>query len=128
METGLPKGEARPRVPERGRARRAVEQYHRRGLQPALVAAGVAVDTGEVDKDGKPIMAARYKGLHALRHFYASWCINRQEDGGLGLPPKVVQERMGHSTITMTMGVYGHLFPRGDDAEELALAEAALLA
>jgi integrase len=108
-----------------------VEQLNnivRRALQPALVAAGVAMDTGEVDKDGNPIMAAKYKGLHALRHFYASWCINRPADGGLGLPPKVVQERMGHSTITMTMDVYGHLFPRGDDAEELALAEAALLA
>ena len=54
--------------------------------------------------------------------------LRRPQDGGLGLPPKVVQERMGHSSITMTMDVYGHLFPRGDDAEELAAAEAALLA
>jgi integrase len=45
----------------------------------------------------------------------------------LGLPPKVVQERLGHSSITITMDVYGHLFPRGDDAEELAAAERALL-
>jgi integrase len=28
----------------------------------------------------------------------------------------------------MTMDVYGHLFPRGDDAEELERAERALLA
>ncbi len=107
-----------------------VEQLNniiRRGVQPILVDAGVAVETGELDKEGKPVLAAKYTGMHALRHFYASWCINRKEDGGLGLPPKVVQERMGHATITMTMDVYGHLFPRGDDAEELALAEAALL-
>ena len=107
-----------------------VEQLNnivRRGLQPAQVAAGVTVDTGKVDDGGRAILAARYPGLHALRHFYASWCINRKEDGGLGLPPKVVQERMGHSTITMTMDVYGHLFPRGDDGAELAAAEAALL-
>jgi len=78
---------------------------------------------GIVDKDG----AAKYTGLHALRHFYASWCINRKEDGGIGLPPKVVQERMGHSSIAMTMDVYGHLFPRGDDAKELAAAEGLLL-
>lgn len=107
-----------------------VEQLNnivRRGLQPAQVAAGVADDTGEVDEKGKPIMVARYKGLHALRHFYASWCINRPADGGLGLPAKVVQERLGHSTIVMTMDVYGHLFPRGDDAEELAAAERSLL-
>ena len=72
-------------------------------------------------------MEAKYKGLHALRHFYASWCINRTADGGLGLPLKVVQERMGHSSVTLTADVYGHLFPRGDDADELAAAERSLL-
>jgi integrase len=71
---------------------------------------------------------AKYTGLHALRHFYASWCINRTEDGGLALPPKIVQERLGHSSITMTYDRYGHLFPRGDDAKELDAAEQALLA
>ncbi|OBQ58045.1 site-specific integrase [Mesorhizobium loti] len=107
-----------------------VEQLNnivRRGLQPALVAAGVTIDTGEVDEDGNPVIVAKYKGIHALRHFYASWCINRQEEGGLGLPLKVVQERMGHASVTMTADVYGHLFPRGDDADELARAENALL-
>jgi integrase len=89
-----------------------------RGLQPAQVAAGV------VDKAGK----AKYPGLHALRHFYASWCINRREHGGLGLDPKEVQERLGHSSITMTYDVYGHLFPRGNNAEELDAAEGAILA
>jgi integrase len=58
---------------------------------------------------------------------YASWCIKRREDGGLGLPPKIVQERLGHSSITLTMDTFGHLFPRGDDASELASDEAALL-
>jgi integrase len=88
-----------------------------RGLAPAQVAAGI------VTKDGK----AKYTGLHALRHFYASWCINRKEDGGLGLPLKVVQHRLGHSTIQMTADTYGHLFPSGDDGAELAQAERALL-
>ena len=97
------------------------------GLQPAQLAAGVTVDTGKVGKDGKPILKARYTGLHALRHFYASWCINRKEDGGLGLPPKMVQERMGHSTIALTMNTYSHLFPRTDDAGELAAAEVSLM-
>jgi integrase len=71
--------------------------------------------------------SAKYTGMHALRHFYASWCINRPTEGGLGLPPKVVQERLGHSSITMTYDRYGHLFPRGDDAKELDAAEKALL-
>jgi integrase len=45
----------------------------------------------------------------------------------LELPPKVVQHRLGHSTIQMTFDTYGHLFPRGDDGAELAAAEKALL-
>lgn len=53
---------------------------------------------------------------------------DQAEGGGLGLPPKVVQERLGHSSIVMTMDVYGHLFPKGDDSDELAAAELALLA
>lgn len=61
------------------------------------------------------------------RHFYASWLINRRENCGLGLPAKVAQERLGHSSITLTMDTYGHLFPRTDDAAELANAEASLL-
>jgi integrase len=70
----------------------------------------------------------RYTGLHALRHFYASWCINPIDRGGQGLPPKIVQERLGHSSIVMTMDTYGHLFPPGDDAHKrLADAERALL-
>lgn len=99
----------------------------KRGLQPIQVAAGISRDTGKKDENGDAIFAAKYPGMHALRHFYASWLINRKEDGGLGLPPKVVQERLGHSSITMTMDTYGHLFPRGDDADELAAAELALL-
>lgn len=93
----------------------------------AQAKAGVAIDTGEKNKKGRPIMRAKYTGIHALRHFYASWLINRKEDGGLGLPPKSVQERLGHSMIALTMDTYSHLFPRTDDASELASAEAALL-
>jgi integrase len=48
-------------------------------------------------------------------------------DGGLELPGKVVQDRLGHSSIQVTADVYGHLFPR-DDAAELAAAERAFLA
>ena len=84
-----------------------------RGLHPMMIAAGLTTTNGE----------AKYTGLHALRHFFASWCINRRIDGGLELPLKVVQARMGHSTIAMTADVYGHLFPRGDDSAELAAAE-----
>lgn len=98
-----------------------------RGLGPAMIAADVTVDNGAVDKEGKPVLAAKYTGLHALRHFYASWCINPVAQGGQGLPPKVVQERMGHASIVMTMDTYGHLFPRDEDDKALELAAAKLI-
>ena len=94
---------------------------------PPQIEGGVVREIGERDEAGIPISVAKYTGLHALRHFHASWSINRRADGGLELPAMVVQERMGHSSIMMTMDVYGHLFPRGDDAAELAAAEKALL-
>jgi integrase len=89
----------------------SVESYvniTRHVLVPTLIAAGVT----------------KY-GWHSLRHFYASWCINRRVDGGLELPIKMVQARLGHASIQMTADVYGHLFPRGDDGAELAAAEQA---
>jgi integrase len=104
-----------------------------RGLVPAQVAAGVCTVVKDadgnvvVDARGEPVRQAKYSGLHVLRHFFASWCINRKDDHGLELPAKVVQERLGHASITMTMDTYGHLFPRGDDGAELAAAERHLL-
>jgi integrase len=97
-----------------------------RGLAPIEIAAGVTVT--DLGPDGKPRVRAKYTGLHVLRHFYASWCINRRVDGGLELPPKVEQEWLGHSSIVMTMDVYGHLFKSGDDSDALAAAEKSLLA
>jgi len=88
-----------------------------RGWIPTQIAAGIVTKAGE----------AKYPGLHSLRHFYASWCINRRADGGLELPLKVVQARLGHASIQMTADRYGHLFPRGDDGAELAAAERAFL-
>lgn len=92
-----------------------------RGFLPTVLAAKVTRQ--EEGSDGEPRAVPKYTGLHSLRHFFASWCINRRADGGQELPPKIVQERMGHSSITMTMDVYGHLFPSKDDAEALAAAE-----
>ena len=89
-----------------------------RAMWRTVVAAGVVNAEGE----------AKYTGLHSLRHFYASWCINRKADGGLELPAKTVQARMGHSSVVITMDTYGHLFPDSDDGSELADAEKALLA
>ncbi len=53
---------------------------------------------------------AKRKGLdgfrfHGLRHTHASLLLMR------GIPPKVVAERLGHATITLTVDTYGHLMP-----------------
>jgi integrase len=104
-----------------------------RGLIPIMIAAGLTKPVldehgnAERDTDGIPIVRPKHTGLHTFRDFLASWCINRKEDGGLGLPAKVVQERLGHASIVMTTDTYGHLFPRGDDSAELAAAEQSLL-
>jgi integrase len=91
-----------------------------RGLVPIMVAAGVA-RTGE---NGEP--THKY-ALHAFRHFFASWCINPKARGGRELPPKQVQYLLGHSSISMTFDVYGHLFPAEGDRNELNAAVRSLI-
>lgn len=81
------------------------------------------MDTGKRDDEGKPILAAKYTGFHALRHWYASWCINRKVDVGLELTAKQVQERMGHSGIGITVDTYSHLFPAADEKAAMEAAE-----
>lgn len=47
--------------------------------------------------------------FHDLRHTHASLLIAQGEH------PKVIAERLGHSSITVTFDVYGHLMPGIDD-------------
>lgn len=49
---------------------------------------------------------------HILRHTFATRAIER------GIPPKVVQELLGHSSITMTLDLYTHVLPQ-TKAEEM---------
>ena len=51
--------------------------------------------------------------FHALRHTCGAWL------AVTGAHPKVVQTIMRHSTITLTMDTYGHLFP-GQEADAVA--------
>lgn len=43
--------------------------------------------------------------LHGLRHTWATLALQAGEH------PRVVQERLGHSSITVTLGVYSHVIP-----------------
>lgn len=72
---------------------------------------------GIIDMAGKP----KY-GLHALRHFFASWRIER------GTEPKRLQQLMGHGSIKMTYDTYGHWIGEvADEHARLADDEAAVL-
>jgi integrase len=67
----------------------------------------------------------KHTGLHCLRHFYASWLINSKKRGGLELPVKEVQKRMGHASVTLTMDVYAKLFEARDrESEQTTMTEA----
>jgi integrase len=82
-----------------------------RGFYALQIAAGI------VDSKGKP----KY-GLHALRHFFAAWAIERE------FSAKRVQALLGHSSIQMTFDVYGHLFPNPeDDHAKFAAGELAVV-
>ena len=54
-------------------------------------------------------------GFHQLRHFYASLLIAH------GGPIKVVQERLGHTSVQMTLDTYSHLWPDSDDSTRAAV-------
>lgn len=53
--------------------------------------------------------------FHDLRHTYAALLIAQ------GAHPRAIMERMGHSTITVTLDNYGHLFPKLDEALDDAI-------
>ena len=44
--------------------------------------------------------------LHDLRHTHASLMLQQ------GVNPKTVAERLGHSSVTITLDTYSHLLPR----------------
>ena len=66
----------------------------RRGFEPARDLAGLP----------------SHLTFHDLRHFYASTLI------AANIHPKVIQQRLGHATISETMDTYGHLFPEAEEA------------
>ena len=59
--------------------------------------------------------------VHDLRHTAATYLLTR------GVNPKVVQELLGHSTVTLTLDVYSHVLP-GMQEEAASRVDAALRA
>jgi len=57
-------------------------------------------------------------GVHGLRHTAATWMISQ------GVSPKVVAERLGHSNVSITLGLYTHVMPAHDRGAAEAFAGA----
>ena len=55
--------------------------------------------------------------FHDLRHTYGALLIAQ------GAHPRAIMERMGHSSITVTLNTYGHLLPKIDEALTQRLEE-----
>jgi integrase len=66
-------------------------------------------------------LSGRFR-IHDLRHTAASLMIQA------GYPPKMLQEIMGHASITTTLDLYGHLYPGDMDRYADRLGDAAELA
>jgi integrase len=90
---------------------------------PLLTAAGL-VDPVIDPKSGKQAFDPKTRKPkvrthftpHCLRHAFASLHIER------GIQPKHLQVMMGHSTISMTMDTYGHLWKDVEAEQALAVA------
>ena len=55
--------------------------------------------------------------FHDLRHTHASLMLRQ------GVHPKVVSERLGHATVSITLDVYSHVTPGIQEAAALRFEE-----
>ena len=114
----LPKSRAGVRrVPMAGRLRQLLLEHRLLAGRPAdgdLIATGrkpgVPISASTLSKHARDTWATLDGipgdfGLHEARHTYASLMI------AAGCGPREIMEFMGHSSITTTLDLYGHLFP-----------------
>ena len=101
----------------------AGDQWHENGLVFAT-SLGTPLNPRNVNRDLKTVL--RRAGLsleyhpHTFRHSMATfWLAN-------GVPPQVVSERLGHSSVAFTLQIYGHVLP-GQQAAAAAEMEADLV-
>lgn len=52
-----------------------------------------------------PVASLRHRGVHQLRHSYASLLLMQGES------PAYVSKQLGHASIKMTVDLYGHFIP-----------------
>ncbi|MEJ7761642.1 MAG: site-specific integrase, partial [Thermomicrobiales bacterium] len=82
---------------------------------------GTPLDARNVSRSWHRILAAHgqpRRKFHVTRHTAASLMLAE------GVPMKVVQEVLGHSLLSTTADIYGHLFPEAFDAAADAMERA----
>lgn len=67
-------------------------------------------------EDGRDPEVFEHFSSHTMRHTFATRALEN------GIPPKVVQELLGHSTIKTTMDIYTHVLPKtkNDEIQKIA--------
>ena len=86
---------------------KATRKWHERGIVFCNQSGGF-YNPEKVDKHFQKLLKEAglgYMRFHDLRHSAATILLIA------GMHPKVVQERLGHSTIAMTMDIYSHVLP-----------------
>jgi len=86
----------------------SIINWRKLGFAAACFEAGL-VETEDID--GRLVERPKY-APYDLRHFYASMLIEQRVN------LKRIQTLMGHSNITTTLNVYGHLIERAEASEE----------
>jgi integrase len=83
--------------------------FHQPDGQPLRLGAVSAAFVRRTARYGLPLLT-----LKALRHTWATLALER------GVNPRVVQEWLGYSTITVMLGIYSHVSPTlHDEAAQL---------
>jgi integrase len=122
---GNPKSASgRRTVPFSGEVRKTLREWQI--AQPARAELVFATRRGKVDSHSgiRRLLLSIQRaagvspyGPHSLRHFFISWCVMPQTQGGRGIDVKTVSTWAGHSSITLTLNVYAHLMREPDRAE-----------
>ncbi|MBE5947874.1 MAG: site-specific integrase [Lachnospiraceae bacterium] len=85
-------------------------------LKKRTIAYDIDHITDEINENEKDIPHFEKFSPHTLRHTFATRALEN------GIPPKVVQDILGHSSITMTLDLYTHVLPKTKSTEILKIA------
>jgi integrase len=117
-----PKAHSRRVIPVDAPVVAALRAHHRGQLEERLAAGPAWADTEYifVREDGRPYHPDRFRimlekltraaglppiRLHDLRHTMATVALEA------AIHPKIIQERLGHASISMTLDTYSHVMP-----------------